>query len=119
MMRTSMKNRTTEVRQSGSRQETADDYAGTVCMIAEHWRVVVCKDNWQWIIQRRERGTAGRPWRGTSYHRSRDALIRRCGGLGLEIDPAATCILAALPKCFSQTATKEPHGALVTEDGAD
>ena len=42
------------------------------------WRVIVCKDDLQWIIQRRTR--AGSPdrarWQAYSYPTERDALVR-------------------------------------------
>ena len=37
-------------------------------------------------------------WRGRSYCRTRDALIRCCGAYSGEIDPAAAAALQALPE---------------------
>ena len=77
----------------GAHHETADEYTRVVCLLADRWRVVVCKDNDQWIIQRHENGTAKRPWRGVSYHRTKKALVERCGALCGQIDPAAMAAL--------------------------
>jgi hypothetical protein len=72
------------------------------------WRVVVCRDGIQWILQRRNvpAGTGGdRPerhstddWRGRSYCRTREALIGCCDRYCGEIDPAAVAALRTLPE---------------------
>jgi hypothetical protein len=63
------------------------------------WRVIVCRDGIQWVLQARN-GTAtvsSSDWRGRSYCRTREALIR-CSDLEAgAIDPAAAAVLAALP----------------------
>ncbi len=58
--------------------ETADGYIGVIAVLSDQWRVIVCKDAIQWILQRRKRGGAERPWRGSGYCRTRQALIRLC-----------------------------------------
>jgi hypothetical protein len=72
------------------------------------WRVITCADGVQWILQRRNvpAGTGGnRPerhstddWRGRSYCRTREALIRCCRAYSGEIDPVAAAALQALPE---------------------
>ena len=94
----SASNRSIGAPESG--QETADGYGRIVCHLADRWRVVTCKDNWQWIIQRRKAGDAGRNWRAVSYHRTQNALIRRCASLCGQMDPCAMAALAALPEYF-------------------
>lgn len=83
-----------------SRHETADGYSRVICHLADSLRVITCKDNWQWILQRRKKGGAGRPWRAVSYHRTRSALIGRSAALCFRIDPGALAMLAALPEYF-------------------
>ncbi len=85
-------------------REVADDYAGEVARLSHRWRVVVCKDNIQWILQRRD---AGNPhsarWRGVSYCVTRAALIHLCGSLEEACDPKTMRILATLPDRFGRT----------------
>jgi len=51
-------------------RETADDYAGTLVEFGG-WRIVRCKDDIQWIVQKdRRRGTPrfdARPWVAVAY----------------------------------------------------
>ena len=51
-------------------RETADDYAGTLVEFGG-WRIVRCKDDIQWIVQKdRRRGTSqfdARPWVAVAY----------------------------------------------------
>jgi len=80
------------------RQETADAYHGVVAHLCAHHRVITCRDDIQWVFQRRKKGDAERPWRGVGYFRTREALIRACASLCGRIDPCALAILAALPE---------------------
>jgi hypothetical protein len=82
-----------------SLRETADDYPHIVVMLNSNWRVVQCTDAVQWVLQRR--GSPDKPrrddWRGRSYCRTRDALIRCAREYSGTIDPKASAVLAALP----------------------
>lgn len=62
-----------------STREAADDYTGIVLMLNENWRVIVCRDGIQWILQHRGSPKTSRKddWRGRSYCRTSEAL-RRC-----------------------------------------
>jgi hypothetical protein len=66
------------------------------------WRVIECRDGLQWILQVRNRAeTVARDvWRGRSYCRTLDALIRRCDRYAGALDPAAVAALRALPERF-------------------
>jgi hypothetical protein len=83
-----------------SHRERDDGYKGVVAQLAPRWRVIICKDGIQWIIQQKESSHGG-PWRGVSYHTNRDGLLRACGSL-----EAASCgaleALAALPDFISE-----------------
>lgn len=83
-------------------QETADAYHQVIADLRSDLRVVVCCDQIQWILQRRKKGGAERPWRGIGYFRTRKALLRLCATLDAHIDPAAMTVLAALPKIFTE-----------------
>ena len=78
--------------------ETADAYTQVVARLSESWRVILCKDGIQWILQRRDAVRSGQPrWRATGYFRTKRALIlasRTACGL---IAPSASVILNALP----------------------
>lgn len=65
-----------------SHRERDPNYGGVVHVLGE-WRVVVCKDGIQWIIQRRTRAGSpdGARWRGLHYCVSRRALVRLWSGL--------------------------------------
>ena len=82
-----------------SRMETADDYFRVIARLNPRWRVIECRHGIQWILQRRGSPERARrdDWRGRSYCRTREALIRctreYCGA----IDPAAAAVLAGLP----------------------
>ncbi len=78
-------------------QETADAYSGVVAHLCARHRVIHCKDDIQWVFQRRKKGGAERPWRGVGYFRARNALIRVCASLCGRIDSCALAILASLP----------------------
>ena len=78
--------------------ETSDLYHGLVAQLTPDLRVVECKDGIQWIIQRREKGHAKRPWRGLAYCTTRAALLRLGGGLEPRVDPEAWASLEALPE---------------------
>lgn len=82
------------------RSEGSDDYFDVVVRLNNRWRVIVCKDSIQWILQRRDTGTAQRPWRGKRYCTTKSALLRGCGEKCGDIDPAAMAVLEALPAKF-------------------
>ena len=78
--------------------ETSDTYTGLVARLCDRWRVVTCRDQLQWILQRRDAQRSGQPrWKGVGYFRTREALIRVSRALCERIDPAAMAILLALP----------------------
>jgi hypothetical protein len=67
------------------------------------WRVITCRDGIQWILQRRHRldrpETLSRDtWRGRSYCRTREALVRCCEAHVGAIEPVAAVELEQLPE---------------------
>ena len=77
---------------------SADGYSAVVARLNERWRVIVCRDAIQWILQSFDGLRNGRAeWRGVGYFRARDALIRASGASAGEIEPSAFAILHALP----------------------
>ena len=85
-----------------SHKESDDNYHDVIAQLAPRWRVIVCKDYLQWIIQKRTAEPLHRGvWRSQSYVTSRNSLIRLCASLGLLSDPLARARLEALPEQFS------------------
>lgn len=60
-----------------SHRERDDNYH-RVIRKREIWRIITCKDDWQWIIQHRTRAGSpdGARWEAVSYCRDRNALVR-------------------------------------------
>ena len=83
-------------------RERDDEYREVIVQLAPRWRVIVCKDYLQWIIQKRTAELLHRgEWRGQSYVTSRNSLIRLCASLELLSDYNARDRLEALPEQFS------------------
>lgn len=52
----------------GSHHESAADYTHIVACLNDRYRVIRCKDDLQWIIQKRDGFRIGQPrWEGRSY----------------------------------------------------
>ena len=61
--------------------EYADSYSNVV-VTSEEFRVIVCKDDWQWVIQQKRGIRHGQPrWMNLSYCRSQEAICRLWSGL--------------------------------------
>jgi hypothetical protein len=60
-----------------SNRERDDNYGKVVAQLGPDRRVIVCADDFQWIIQRK----IGAQWRGQHYCTSREGVIRRTKGL--------------------------------------
>jgi hypothetical protein len=83
-----------------SHREGSDSYHSVIVRSAKY-RVIVCKENHQWIIQRRAGLRHGAPrWESLSYCRDRNALIRLWTGLHRYQPPRAWPELYALPEKF-------------------
>jgi hypothetical protein len=101
----------------------------------DRWRVIVCRDGIQWILQHRNRAetVSTNDWRGRSYFRTKEALIRSCDRFCGLIDPSAIAVLEALPERIespstfagqkpasptpprSQNSRKKPPGSIAAE----
>ena len=68
-----------------STKERGDDYR-SVLWVCGKWRVIVCKGNLQWIIQRAKKAGTERRWHGVSYLTSKTSLMAlwavKTGGSG-------------------------------------
>lgn len=97
--------------QSLSHKERDDSYFPVVAMLTPRWRVVLCKNGIQYILQRHFAETLhSGAWRSSSFHVSRDSLIKACVMLGLISDLKLEQLLADLPttarECAKQHAQK-------------
>ena len=88
-----------------SHRERDDDYAFIVVHLAPRYRVILCPQSLQWIIQKKECSRAA-DWRAEQYLTSRDGVIEACGKRGLLSDPNVEAVLHALPDHVSQLAKK-------------
>jgi hypothetical protein len=64
----------------------------------EGWRVIVCRDGIQWILQFAKKSGHGTAWRRRSYCRTKSGLIGVCAAHAGECDPKAAAVLEALPR---------------------
>lgn len=88
-------------RLNNNSNETDDTYCAVVAKLGDRWRIIRCRDDMQWILQRHEGQRHGRPrWTGDSYFRTRKALIRVCRAKAGDGDPIAWPTLLALPERY-------------------
>ena len=88
-----------------SRRERDDNYADIVVILAPRYRVILCPQGLQWIIQKKECSRRA-DWRAEQYLTSRDGLIEACVKRGLLSNPNTEAVLHALPDHVSQVAKK-------------
>ena len=79
-----------------SHRERDDGYIGTIVQFSPRWRLVLCKDKIQWIIQKKESSHRGF-WRSKQYLTRKDSVLKASGSLGLLSDPKVKAVLYALP----------------------
>jgi hypothetical protein len=92
--------------------EESDNYHAVVAQLNDGWRVIVCRSNIQWILQRRRGERCGRArWEGRSYCRTRQALLRCSREHAGPIEPSAVAILAALPERIEIEQAQPPISA--------
>ncbi len=79
----------TEGPQGLSPRERDDDYRAIIHQ-HENWRVIVCKDSIQWIIQRAKKVGTERRWHGVSYVTTKQSLIALWSAKARTSAPALT-----------------------------
>jgi hypothetical protein len=82
------------------RCEESDHYARFVARLNPQWRVVVCADGLQWILQTRR----GQDWRNRYYYRSREGLVFGVREYAGDIGGDAPVVLLRLPRFFPEAA---------------
>jgi hypothetical protein len=87
------------------------DNAYPSVVLNERWRVIICRDGVQWVLQHRNAGAetvASDVWRGRSYCRTREGLVASCDRFCGPVDAAAAAALEALPWCIGATGALVP-----------
>ena len=65
-----------------STKETSDNYVRVVAQLSKRWRVIRCRHDLQWIIQRRSSADLNKGrWVGQSYHMTLESLRASCLGV--------------------------------------
>ena len=96
--------------QPPSHRERDDNYAKVITQLAPRWRVIICKDGIQWILQKRSVAPPNTgTWAGKSYSTTRDALIAACSDRGLLSEPSASQVLEVLPYGVRDYVIELPH----------
>ena len=98
--------------QPPSHRERDDNYAKVIAQFAPRWRVIICKDGLQWILQKRSVPSPNTgTWSGKSYSTTRDALIAACSDRELLAGASARQALDALPNRIrgKHEQRTEPH----------
>ena len=62
-------------------KEIADEYAAIIMQIDSRTRVIRCRHDLQWIVQKRSSPDLNKGyWIGQSYHTTWDSLVKRYSG---------------------------------------
>lgn len=80
---------------AGSHRERDDDYSAQVVRLNEGWRVILCRDGLQWILQQRGEGAH---WRAVRFCTTAAGLAAAVGVAG-PIGEEARAVIASLPPC--------------------
>jgi hypothetical protein len=97
--------------QAPSRRETDDNYGAVIAVLNPRWRVILCRDGKQYILQRQYGESLHKTvWRGESYHTTQRSLIRDCAKRDLLSGATAQAAISRLPslarECAEQRAQK-------------
>ena len=69
-----------------SHREADDGYTATIIQFDGRWRIILCKNSIQWILQKREMYPGGK-WKGQRYFTTNIGLLVACGELNLLSHP--------------------------------
>lgn len=96
--------------QPPSRRERDDDYGDVIVDLAPRWRVIICKDGMQFILQQRSVAPPNTgTWSGKSYSTTRSGLIAACSERELLSATLEGQLLDALPASFREYITERPR----------
>jgi hypothetical protein len=80
--------------------EERDDYPATIAHLNDNWRVIECQSGIQWILQKKRGGP--NHWRGRSFCRTREALLRCVHEHAGQVDGAVLAIMRTLPEWLEE-----------------
>ena len=81
-----------------SHRERDETYRGVIVALSDRWRVILCKDEIQFILQKRSVAPPNTgTWAGKTYSTTRNGLIAACSDRGLLSEPSVRQVLEALP----------------------
>ena len=84
-----------------SHRERDDAYIGTIVQFSRRWRLILCKDQLQWILQKKESSHRGF-WRSKQYLMCKDSVLEASVRLGLLYDASIKASIEALPARANQ-----------------
>ena len=108
--------------QTYSRRERDDNYWCVIVILNDRFRIIVCKDAIQFILQKRSVAPPNTgTWAGKTYTTTRDGLIAPCSERGLLSEPSAKQVLKVLPSDIRDYASQMglPRARLDWPEGND
>ena len=105
-----------------SRRERDDNYWGVIVVLNDRFRIIVCKNAIQFILQKRSVAPPNTgTWAGKTYTTTRDGLIAACSERGLLSEPSAKQVLKVLPSDIRDYASQMglPRARLDWPEGND
>ena len=105
-----------------SNRERDNNYAKVIAQLGPRWRIIVCKDDIQFILQKRSVSPPNTgTWSGKSYSTTRDAIIAACSSRGLLSEASARQVLESLPSNVHDYASQMgmPRAKLEWPEGND
>lgn len=90
-------------------KESDDAYLGVVVRLNDRWRVIVCRNGIQWILQTAKKRRDGTAWEGRSYCRTREGLNRCVSRLAGRISAGSEAVLAGLPDMAEASPRATPN----------
>lgn len=105
-----------------SRRERDDNYWGVIVVLNDRFRIIVCKNAIQFILQKRSVAPPNTgKWAGKTYTTTRDGLIAPCSERGLLSEPSAKQVLKVLPSDIRDYASQMglPRARLDWPEGND
>lgn len=84
-------------------REEAENYDRVLVDMGRDWRLIECRDNIQFILQRKSPGSVvGVRWRNVRYHRTRDTLFEAATRSGIDLSAKQAATIRALPAICGQ-----------------
>ena len=93
--------------QTPSRRETDGNYFAVLAPLAPRWRVILCHNGKQYILQRQFGNRLHKAvWRGETYHATQRSLIRDCAKRDLLSGAMAQAAISRLPSLARECAVQ-------------